>query len=109
MVEPHRHPARGDENRNSITDNQCARVIDLVPSLRCPLLAVFGAEDTNPSPADAAELERRLQQAGKTATVKSFPNAGHAFLADYRPSYDPAAAKDAWARMLAFLKKNGVG
>jgi carboxymethylenebutenolidase len=81
-------------------------VIDLVPNLRCPLLAVFGAEDTNPSPADAAELERRLNQAGKDATVKSFPNAGHAFLADYRPSYVEKAAFELWPQVISFFESH---
>jgi len=31
-----------------------------------------------------------------------------AFNADYRPSYRADAAKDAWARMLAFLKQYDV-
>ena len=34
--------------------------------------------------------------------------AQHGFLADYRPSYDPADAPVAWAKCLAFLKANGV-
>jgi carboxymethylenebutenolidase len=34
--------------------------------------------------------------------------APHAFNADYRPSYRADAAKDAWARMLVFLKQYDV-
>jgi carboxymethylenebutenolidase len=37
-----------------------------------------------------------------------YPNAEHGFHADYRPSYNREAAQDAWAKLLAWFKKNGV-
>jgi carboxymethylenebutenolidase len=37
-----------------------------------------------------------------------YPDAGHAFHADYRPSYRKEAAEDGWKRMLAWFKKYGV-
>lgn len=79
-------------------------VIDLADRLQCPLLAVFGAEDQNPSPADAAELRARLEQAHKTATVKIFEGAGHAFFADYRPTYREGPAFELWRDVTAFFK-----
>jgi carboxymethylenebutenolidase len=78
-------------------------VIDMVSRLRCPLYAVVGEEDQNPSPADANDLRSRLQNAGKTATVEVFKNAGHAFFADYRPSYREAAAFELWPKMVSFF------
>jgi carboxymethylenebutenolidase len=79
-------------------------VIDLAAQLHCPLYIVCGEEDQNPSPADAAELGRRLEQAGKKFQLEVFKNAGHAFFADYRPSYRAAAAFDLWPKMVAFFK-----
>jgi carboxymethylenebutenolidase len=79
-------------------------VIDLAGRLHCPLYIVCGEEDQNPSPADAAELGRRLEQAGKKFQLEIFKNAGHAFFADYRPSYREAAAFDLWPKMVAFFK-----
>jgi carboxymethylenebutenolidase len=38
-----------------------------------------------------------------------FPNAGHAFHADYRPTYRPEAAAAGWKRALAWFRANGVG
>ena len=81
-------------------------VIDLAARLHCPLYVVCGEEDQNPSPADAAELGRRLEQAGKNYQVEVFKNAGHAFFADYRPSYREAAAFDLWPKMVAFFHKH---
>jgi carboxymethylenebutenolidase len=79
-------------------------VIDLVPSLNCPLYVVCGEEDQNPSPAIAEELRQRLQKAGKTFQFDMFKNAGHAFLADYRPSYQEKAAFELWPKLVSFFK-----
>ena len=79
-------------------------VIDLAPQLHCPLFIVCGEEDQNPSPADAGALADRLTRAGKAFQFEVFKNAGHAFFADYRPSYREAAAFELWPKMLAFFK-----
>lgn len=77
--------------------------IELVAELRCPLLAVFGADDTNPSLADAAALRQGAAASESELEVLIFPDAGHAFFADYRPTYVEAAAHALWPRMLDFL------
>jgi carboxymethylenebutenolidase len=46
--------------------------------------------------------------AGKTCEFKIYPDAPHGFNADYRPSYRAEAAKDGWARMLAWFERYGV-
>ena len=79
-------------------------IIDLSEQLHCPLYAVIGEEDENPSPTEAAELERRLKDAGKTFQVEVFIDAGHAFLADYRPSYREGPALKLWPKIVAFLE-----
>jgi dienelactone hydrolase len=40
--------------------------------------------------------------------IGSNTNPSRRFNADYRPSYRADAAKDAWARMLAWFKQYGV-
>jgi carboxymethylenebutenolidase len=79
-------------------------VIDLVPHLHCPLFVVCGEEDQNPSPADADALRQRLEHSGKPFQYELFKNAGHAFFADYRPSYRESAAFELWPKMVAFFK-----
>jgi carboxymethylenebutenolidase len=79
--------------------------IDMIPNLSCPLLALFGEEDPNPSPAHAERLKAELDKHGKTYELRIYPNAGHAFFADYRPSYRPVAAQDMWHRVLVFYEK----
>ena len=47
-----------------------------------------------------------LAKAGKRAELVVYPESGHAFHADYRPSYRAEDAADGWARLLAWFKAN---
>lgn len=80
-------------------------LVDRTPNLSCPLLGLFGEEDSYPSPADVAELEAALKAAGKTYEFHSYPNAGHAFFSVNRPAYRVEAANDGWERIFAFYGK----
>jgi carboxymethylenebutenolidase len=71
-------------------------LLNLAGDLSCPLLGLFGAEDSYPGPAETAELEQELKRLGKTYDFHTYENAGHAFFAVDRPSYRPEAAKDGW-------------
>lgn len=80
--------------------------LDYAPGLRCPLLGFFGAKDEFVPTDDVRELERRLAKAPHAAEIVLYPEAGHAFLNDTRKdAYRPDAAADAWARMVAFLRR----
>src|SRR3989442_7405049 len=91
--------------RSSIPHSGRSHLFDMVPNLSCPLLALFGEEDPNPSPAHAARLQEELDKHGKTYEFRMYRNAGHAFFADYRPSYRAAAAQDMWHRVLGFYEQ----
>ena len=54
-------------------------------------------------------MRARLKKAQAPAEIIVYADAPHAFFADYRESYRAGAAKDAWARALAFLRATGVG
>ena len=84
-------------------------VLNYVSQLHCPLCAAFGEKDQNPNPALAEELKKRAEAAGKDVTVKIYKNAGHAFLADYRPSYREGPATELWADATAFFAKHLKG
>jgi carboxymethylenebutenolidase len=81
-------------------------ILDLVGKLACPLFGVFGEEDQNPSVAQSEELRKRGQAASKDVTIKVYKNAGHAFLADYRPSYREGPATELWRDAVAFFDKH---
>lgn len=79
--------------------------LDAIADLSCPLLGLYGAEDPIIPLADVRELEARLARSGQPAEVRVYPGAGHAFMNDTRPEmYRPAAAADAWPRLVAFLR-----
>jgi carboxymethylenebutenolidase len=83
--------------------------LELAPQLSCPLMAAIGAEDQNPSPALAEEIGERTRAAGQEVDVEVYEGAGHAFFADYRPSYRPAPAAELWARVVPFLERHLTG
>lgn len=85
---------------------QVEPLTDRIGELRCPLLGLFGAEDTYPSPGHVAELEQALTAAGKTFELQTYENAGHSFFASDRPAYRPEAATDGWRRILDFYGRH---
>ncbi len=87
------------------------RAIDLVGSLKAPVLGLYGGADTGIPMSSVAAMQEALAN-GSPAARRSrfvvFPDAPHAFHADYRPTYRKAAADEAWALALDWFKKHGV-
>jgi carboxymethylenebutenolidase len=83
--------------------------LDVIPDLKCPVLGLYGGADKGIPPELIEKRQAACQADGKTCDMKIYPDAPHGFNADYRPSYRPEAAKDGWARMLAWFKEYGVG
>jgi carboxymethylenebutenolidase len=82
--------------------------IDVVAQLKAPVLGLYGGKD-NGIPLDSIEeMRRALKAAGNPSEIVVYPDAGHAFHADYRPSYVREAAQDGWRRLQAWFKKYGV-
>ena len=77
-------------------------IVDKTPNLSCPLLGLFGADDSHPSPEQVGELEQALKAAGKTYEFHTYEGAGHAFFSVNRPSYRVEAANDGWQRIWDF-------
>ncbi|MEE9606581.1 MAG: dienelactone hydrolase family protein [Myxococcota bacterium] len=73
--------------------------------LEAPVLAIFGDRDEFVSPDAVRALQAQFEAAGKPATFRIQPDAGHAFMNDSRPdAYVAAAAVAGWDAMLAFLR-----
>ncbi len=90
------------------SDKAPANPMDLVSQIDVPVLGLYGGQDAG-IPRDHIEaLRNALKSAGKQSDIIVYPNAGHGFNADYRPSYRPAEAKDAWQNMLDWFKAHGV-
>jgi carboxymethylenebutenolidase len=91
-----------------ITDLTPQNPEDIAGDVKCPVLAFYGGKDPSIPPETIQKREDACKAAGKTCEFKVYPEAAHGFNADYRPSYNAEAAKDAWAMMLAWFKKYGV-
>ncbi len=84
--------------------------IEGVADLKGPVIGFYGAKDKGIPVADVDAMRVALTTAGKTTSqIIVYPEADHGFLADYRPSYNEAASKDAWGKLLAFFKLHGAG
>jgi carboxymethylenebutenolidase len=85
--------------------------IDVASALQAPVLGLYGGQDQGIPLASVEEMRKALAAGGaasKRSQIHVYPEAGHAFFADYRPSYRAADAADGWSRMLAWFKTNGV-
>lgn len=87
------------------------QAVNVAPRLHAPVLGLYGGQDQG-IPLDTVELMKAaLAQSNAAAKASEFvvyPDAPHAFHADYRPSYRKDAAEDGWKRMLAWFKARGV-
>jgi len=86
--------------------------INLVGQLKAPVLGLYGEKDAGIPLAAVDAMKVALAASPNPMAKKSqfivYPGAGHAFHADYRPSYQRDAAEDGWARCVAWFKANGV-
>jgi carboxymethylenebutenolidase len=91
---------------DELTPRQPVAPIDFTKNLQCPLLGLFGAEDTRPSPEDTVKTEAALKAHHKAYELHTYDNAGHAFFSVDRPHYRTHAAVDGWQKVLAWFGKH---
>ncbi|BBD99928.1 dienelactone hydrolase family protein [Sphingobium amiense] len=79
--------------------------IEEVGKLKVPVLGQYGALDKGIPLSDVEAMRAALNKAGKSPpdAITVYEGADHGFMADYRPSYNEAAAKQAWAATLAWF------
>jgi carboxymethylenebutenolidase len=91
---------------------QTRHAVSLAGDLKAPVLGLYGGQDTG-IPLTSVEQMKTALAAGSAAAKRSqfhiYPDAPHAFHADYRPSYRKEAADDGWRRCLEWFKANGLG
>jgi carboxymethylenebutenolidase len=79
---------------------------DLAKDIKIPFLGLFGETDKNPTPEDAKKFGELVRAHNPNVEIVIYPGAGHAFHADYRPSYNKAAADDGWNRCVGWFDKH---
>ena len=87
----------------SLSANRPVAPLDYTADLSCPILGLFGEEDSSPTPAQVAIHEQELQKHGKQYVFHMYPEAGHGFFYHHRPNYRQAAAVDGWQKVFSFL------
>lgn len=88
---------------------------DLAAQINAPVLGLYGGQDGGIPLTTVDQMKAALLDAGskgnaaaKASEFVIYPDAPHAFHADYRPSYRKEAADDGFKRALAWFKTNGV-
>jgi len=85
--------------------------IDVAAALKAPVLGLYGAQDQGIPVATVEDMRKALATGGaasRRSQIQVYPDAGHAFFADYRPSYRADAAADGWKRLVAWFESHGV-
>jgi carboxymethylenebutenolidase len=82
--------------------------IDVAPELKAPVLGLYGGKDQGIPLETVEKMRAALKVSGKTAEIVVYPEAGHGFYADYRPSYQDHAAADGWKRLMDWFRKYGA-
>ena len=95
------------------SDNFPEHPLELAAQTRAPVLGLYGGQDTGIPLADVEKMKLALTASNATAAAQSskfeiYPEAPHAFHADYRQTYQEGPAKDGWQKALAWFKEKGV-
>ena len=95
------------------TANNPRQPVEIAADLKAPVLGLYGSADTG-IPLDTVEQMKAAlakvssNPAAKASTFEIYPDAPHAFHADYRNTYREGPAKDGWVKCLAWFKRYGV-
>jgi carboxymethylenebutenolidase len=91
-----------------VNELQPTTPIDHVKELKVPVIGLYGGLDKG-IPLDGVQrMQDELRKVKSKSEIVVFPNADHGFHADYRPSYNKESSEDAWAKLLAWFKRNGA-
>ena len=83
--------------------------VEVAAGLKGRVLGLYGELDKGIPLTQVEAMRAALRAASDTGCeIIVYPGADHGFLADYRPTYNEAAARDAWARCLGWFKARGV-
>ncbi len=96
------------------TENSPRHPVELAAELKAPVLGLYGGADTGISLESVEQMRAALAQAApknpaaKASRIEVYPDAPHAFHADYRATYREGPAKDRWEKCVVWFKKMGV-
>ncbi|MBW4699100.1 MAG: dienelactone hydrolase family protein [Aphanocapsa lilacina HA4352-LM1] len=82
--------------------------VDVAPKIKGAVLGLYGGQDQGIPVSTVEQMRKVLKESGNPSEIIIYEQAPHGFHADYRPSYRPEAAQDAWQKLLTWFKKHGV-
>jgi carboxymethylenebutenolidase len=82
--------------------------LDVAGSIKGAVLGLYGGKDQGIPFADVESMQMALEKAGGSSKIHLYPDAPHAFHADYRPTYRKDEAEDGWQRLQAWFKQHGL-
>jgi carboxymethylenebutenolidase len=85
--------------------NDAPAPLDLVGSVRTPVLGLFGGADAAITPDAIAAFERGLGEAGVDHRIVTYPDAPHSFF-DRKAAEFAEASAAAWDEILAFIERH---
>ena len=90
---------------DEVTEARPVGAIDMVANLNCPLLALFGEEDPNPSPEHAARLRQELGRPQQGLRVRNLPQRGPRLLRRLPPQLPRGPRPGHVASRVALLRE----
>lgn len=82
--------------------------LDIAAELKAPVLGLYGGADQGIPLSDVDAMREAVAKAGGKSQLHVYPEAPHAFHADYRPSYRKEPAEDGWRRLREWFTAHGV-
>ena len=82
--------------------------LTLAATIKPAVLGLYGEADPANPIAQIKQMQEELAAAHAGSRIITYPNTGHAFFADYRPTYVKSVAEDSWQHATQWLKEHGL-
>lgn len=89
-----------------VNDRTTKWPLDIAGEIKGVVLGLYGGKDQGIPLEDVESMQMALKKAGGKSQIHVYPDAPHAFHADYRPTYRKEAAEDGWNRLTAWFKQH---
>ena len=92
---------------DDLNDKRPVAPVDYTKDLGCPLLGLFGNDDSSPTPEQVDQHEAELKRHAKQHAFHRYDGAGHGFFYYNRPSaYRAEQALDGWQKVFEFFESH---
>ena len=93
-------------SEQELSPKQPVSPLSYTKDLNCPILGLFGNDDSSPPPQQVDQHEAELKRLNKRYEFHRYDNAGHGFFYYHRPAYRVEQTVDGWQKIFAFLEQH---